>query len=139
MINNALKIYKKYEELINYVIVGSLTTVVGITSYSLFRFVLLKSLVTAEVLSWIIAVIFAYVTNKIFVFKSKKKKILKEIFNFFSARILTLIIGIFILMFLEWVVPVNEFWQMIAKIMQQIIVLGLNYILSKLIVFKKEI
>lgn len=130
------KIYKKYEEIINYVIIGGLTTIVSIVSYTVFRILLNKSLVIAEILSWILAVTFAYITNKTIVFKSKKKSILKESISFFTSRILTLLLGIGILIVLEWIFPETSRWQMIAKFLQQLIILVLNYILSKLFVFK---
>lgn len=83
-----LNLYKKYEEIINYLIVGVLTTIVslGIKWGLLFTILDAKiafQLQIAVIISWIGAVTFAYVTNRIFVFKSKSKNILKEIASFF--------------------------------------------------------
>ena len=72
MINNALKLYKKHEEIINYLIVGGLTTIVSLASYALFTRIFYVHYAVSNVLSWICAVAFAYFTNKLFVFKSKK-------------------------------------------------------------------
>ena len=70
-----LALYKKYEEIINYLIVGGLTTVVAIGSKLLLLFTILDQkngleLQIAEIISWALAVLFAYITNKKFVFKS---------------------------------------------------------------------
>ena len=75
-------LYKKYEEIINYLIVGVLTTVVSLVVKWGLLFTILDpknslQLQVAVVISWIAAVVFAYITNRIFVFKSKSKKILK--------------------------------------------------------------
>ena len=137
MIKKALNLYNKYDEIIKYLIVGALTTLVSIVSYSFFRIALSQSLLISEILSWILAVSFAYVTNKIIVFKSRNKKIIKEATSFFGARIFTLIIGIVILIILEWIFPATYIWITIAKFAQQIVILVLNYIISKIYVFKK--
>lgn len=85
-----INLYKKHEEIINYLIVGVLTTVVSLAVKWGLLFTILNpknslQLQVAVVISWIAAVVFAYITNRIFVFKSKSKKILKEITSFFWA------------------------------------------------------
>src|SRR5574344_2616744 len=100
-LNKIIKIYKKYEEIINYLIVRVLTTLVslGVKWGLLFTILDPKNafeLQVAVIISWIVAVTFAYVTNRIFVFKSKSKKIIREIISFFGARILTLLMEMFI-------------------------------------------
>ena len=92
-----IELYKKYEEIINYLIIGVLTTVVNLAvKYALLFTVLNASDATqlqiAVVISWVVACIFAYITNRKIVFKSKSKKILKEFTAFVSARIFTLIL-----------------------------------------------
>ena len=89
-----ISIYKKYEEIINYIIVGGLTTLVSLASKWILLFTVLDAasaleLQIAVIISWICAVSFAYITNRIFVFKSNNKNILKEITSFFGARTLT--------------------------------------------------
>ncbi len=81
------KIYKQYEEIINYVMVGLLTTVVSLATYFICVHTFLDAnnafeIQIANVISWILAVAFAYITNRIFVFKSKSKNYLKEITSF---------------------------------------------------------
>ena len=97
MIQIIKQLYFRYKELINYVIVGGLTTVVSLTSYYFFTTAFLDpqdpfQLMTANTLSWICAVSFAYITNRKFVFESKSADKLREMLKFFSARISTLLI-----------------------------------------------
>lgn len=128
------KLYKKYEEIVNYIIVGASTTLVSIVSYFLLRLVI-PSYIVNTILSWVIAVAYAYITNRIFVFKSKSKKILKEITEFVSCRLLTLLLEIGTMFLL---VDLLSFHDGISKIAVQFIILVCNYILSKLFVFKNK-
>ena len=134
------KLYKKYEEIINYLIVGGLTTIVALIVYygCVLTFLDPKNafeLQIANVISWIISVAFAYITNRIFVFKSKNKNYFKEIASFVGARITTLLMDMFTMFLLVTVLNGND---KIAKIISQIIVIVANYIFSKLFVFKKS-
>ncbi len=138
----ALKYYKKYDEIINYLIFGVLTTVVTIITYAIFTNTFLSSksaldIQIANVLSWIIAVTFAYLTNRKYVFKSKVQgsKRIKEIINFFLARISSLLVEMLFMYVTVTVLSYNDF---ICKIIAQAIVIIFNYVCSKLIIFKKE-
>lgn len=132
-----INLYKKYCEIINYLIFGVLTTLVSILSYYLlslifdiennFFFILIN------ILSWFCAVTFAYLTNKKYVFKSYNKKTL-EFIKFILSRIITLLIEIFGMYLF---VKVFIFDDLVSKIIMQIVIIILNYLLSKLIVFKK--
>lgn len=140
--NNVINLYKKYQEIINYLIVGVLTTVVSIVTYLLFSLVLdIENnilFILANVLSWICAVIFAYVTNKKFVFNtttSNKKEEIKVFSMFVSSRITTLLIELAFMFITVKVILIND---KIAKVIAQFIVIVLNYVLSKLFVFKKK-
>lgn len=138
-----LNLYKKYEEIINYLIVGVLTTIVSLIVKWGLLFTLLSAknaieLQMAVVISWIVAVAFAYITNRVFVFKSKSKRILKEIISFFSARLLTLGLEMLIMWFFITFLKLNtNLWVLIWTIISQILVILFNYILSKIFVFKK--
>lgn len=138
------ELYKKYEEIVNYVIVGALTTLVSLGSKWILLFTVLDpkdelELQISVIISWILAVSFAYITNKIFVFKSKNKNILKEITSFFGARVLTLLLEMGIMWFFVTLLKLNtDLLVFIITILTQFIILVLNYIFSKLIVFKKE-
>ncbi len=139
-----INLYKKYEEIINYLIVGVLTTIVSLVVKWGLLFTVLDpknsvQLQVAVVISWIAAVVFAYVTNRIFVFKSKSKKILKEITSFFGARLLTLVLEMFIMWFFVTFLKLNsDLWVLMWTMVAQILVIIFNYIFSKLFVFKKK-
>lgn len=126
-------IYHKNEELWNYLIVGGLTTLISVISYKLFLAV--THYVIANILSWIIAVIFAYITNRLFVFKSKNQNKFNEFIKFTGSRVTTLLVEIAFLYLLIDLINFDEFW---SKVIGQIVVLILNYVLSKLLVFKTK-
>lgn len=134
VIKRGIGLYLKYKEIINYLIVGGLTTVVSVVSYALFR-IIIPNYIACTVLSWIAAVLFAYFTNRIFVFESKDKKVLKEFIKFVSCRLLTLGTEIVVMFLLVDLLKLND---MISKILVQFIIVVLNYILSKLLVFKQK-
>ena len=139
-----IELYKKYEEIINYLIMGVLTTVVNLAvKYELLFTVLDASNATelqiAVIISWIIACLFAYITNRKFVFKSKSEKILKEFTTFVSARLFTLVLEMLIMFVFVTLLKLNShLWVVIWSLVAQIIVIVVNYILSKLVIFKKE-
>jgi len=140
MLKKILDIYHKYEEIINYLIVGLLTTVVSLVTYFICTGLFLDpnnkiELQIANLISWIFAVTFAYFTNRIFVFKSKEKNMVKEAATFVGSRVLSLFMDMFT-MFI--IVSVLHFNDKIGKLVSQIIVTIANYILSKLFVFKKK-
>ncbi len=135
-----LELYKRYEEIINYLIVGVLTTIVSLVSYYLLVFTILNpkdalELQIANVISWISAVAFAYITNRIFVFKSKSKNIAKELISFVGARILTLLLDMLAMFIMVTVMNLND---KISKLVVQFLVIIMNYVFSKLFVFKKS-
>ena len=138
-IKKIIELYYKYKEVINYLIFGALCTVVNFVTYYLFAKILLVEEVTSSGLSWFFAVLFAYITNKLFVFESKtntKKEFFKEITSFFLARILSGIlcdVGTFALM-----VKVFKINDIFSKIVTQVMVIVVNYIFSKLFIFKKK-
>lgn len=133
-----IELYKKYEEIILYGFFGVCTTIVNILTYYVFAHIFNFSTVLSTIIAWIVGVLFAFVTNKIWVFKSKKwdkSIIVKEILSFFSCRLFTGLLDI-VIMYLF--VDVLSFNDMIIKIISNIIVIILNYIASKLIIFNKK-
>ena len=131
-------LYNKYKEIINYLIFGGLTTLVSIGTYAIFTIVFNIDYLISNVLSWIIAVLFAFVTNKLFVFESKSKdkaSVSKEIINFFFFRIVSLGIEMIIMYVFVDLLLIND---LITKIIAQVIVILSNYIFSKVFVFKKN-
>lgn len=139
MLEKAKKIYKKYNEIINYLIVGALTTFVSLIVYYGCVYTFLNpnnplQLQIANILSWIAGVIFAYFTNRKYVFESKNKNKLQEATKFVSSRIATLLLDMLIM----WTgVTLFCFNDKIVKIISQFFIIIGNYILSKLFVFKK--
>lgn len=132
-------LYLEYKEVINYLVFGGLTTVVNFVCYFLFSKIFGIEEVTSSGLSWFFSVLFAYITNKIFVFESKTttlKELTKEIISFFLARVLSGIlcdVGTFAVM--VKVIGIND---VIAKLVTQVMVVILNYVLSKWIIFKNK-
>lgn len=128
--------YKKYKSVLLYIFFGGCTTVISIASFALFVGLGINELI-ANVLSWILAVLFAYITNRTWVFASKAsetKAICREIASFFGGRLLTLgIEEALLLVLVTWL----RFDSLAVKIGAQIVVLVLNYVISKWIVFKK--
>ena len=134
------KLYKKCEEIINYLIVGGLTTVVSLGTYYFCVYTFLDpenafQLQLANIISWICCVTFAYFANRIFVFKSKRKDKLKEAVSFYSSRIATLLMDMGIMFVFVTLIGFND---KIMKLVVQVVVTILNYVLSKLLVFKKK-
>lgn len=132
------RLWKKNEEIIMYVIVGGCTTLVSLVSYYIFAKFLGLHYQAANVISWIFAVAFAYVTNKKYVFKSAYKgveKTLKEAAGFVSSRLASLFIEL-ICMYIG--VRLLQIDDGIMKLIDQVIVFVLNYVFSKFLVFRKQ-
>lgn len=135
-----IDLFKKYKEIILYLIIGGLTTLVNILAYWVFANPLNLHTVLSNILAWVISVLFAYFTNKIFVFESKSFKrdiFLKEFVLFFLSRATTGLIdtGIMYLFIDRLGFTEYEMW---IKVASNVIVIILNYVFSKLIVFRKK-
>lgn len=140
MFEKIKELYMKYKELINYLIVGVLTTVVSLGTYygSVLTFLDPQSAIQlqiANILSWIAAVTFAYFTNRKYVFESKERNMLKEAGKFYASRISTLLMDMAIMFVgVTWL----GFSDKIMKLVVQVVVTIANYVISKFLVFKKE-
>lgn len=131
------ELFLKYKEVISYLFFGGCTFLISIISFYFFNKILFFNEHLANVISWILAVSFAFVTNKLFVFESKNKEksvVLKELISFVLARLFTLGIEEVILYIGFNLLNIDAF---IIKIVAQIVVIVSNYFLSKLIIFKK--
>ena len=140
IIKKVWNLYKKYDEMINYLIVGGLTTVVSLGTYYFCVYTFLNpnnafQLQIANIISWISCVTFAYFTNRIFVFKSKRTDILKEAISFYGSRIATLLLEMGIMFVFVTILHFND---KIIKLVAQVVITILNYVLSKLLIFKKK-
>ena len=128
--------FNKFREVLMYLFFGGLTTVVNIVSFYILRKLSVEVYVS-NIIAWLIAVIFAFITNKLFVFESRgksKKENARELISFFGFRILSLGFDMGSMFLLIDILHVGE---MISKILANILVIILNYIFSKLFIFKK--
>ena len=131
------KPYRKHKEVLLYILFGGCTTVISIGSFILFDTVLGINELLANIFSWILAVGFAYITNRIWVFcsEARGKAILREILSFYSGRLLTLAMEEgFLLIFVTWL-GLNS---TLIKTAAQVAVLVGNYLISKFIIFRKK-
>ncbi len=141
MIEKCFKLYRKYEEIFVYLVVGVLTTIVSWGACFVVEFAGLDPAIglhnaIINTIGWIAGVLFGYVTNRKFVFKSTNPKIIKEFTQFAGARVSTWILDIAI-MWLTVNVITMDYW--IAKIfISAPLVMIANYVFSKLFVFKKN-
>ena len=134
------EIYIKYKEIINYLVFGVLTTVISLIVYYVAVFTFLNpenavQLQIANILSWVAGVTFAYFTNRKYVFESQEKNKIKEASKFVLARVTTLVMDMIIMWLGVTVLHLND---KIMKLVSQIVIIVLNYVFSKVFVFKKE-
>lgn len=128
----------KYKEQILYLFFGGCTTVVNIVVFALCSDILHMELLVSNFMAWVLAVFFAYITNKIWVFESKTKtlnELVKEIGSFVFARVVTLLIDMLIMYVGVEILFINK---MIIKVLANIVVIVANYVFSKLFIFKKK-
>ena len=135
--SNHVSWYNRTKEILWYGFFGVLTTLVNIISFSLLDKVGVE-VYLANFIAWVLSVLFAFITNKLFVFDSKSfspKVLFKEMFSFFFARVVSLGIdmgGMYLLL------DVLRVQKLLSKIIVNVIVIVANYVFSKLFVFKKE-
>lgn len=139
LIKKSLKMYRKYKRGFNYLIFGGLTTLLSLLVYFALTINILNPNETLELqiatfLSWIVGFMFAYFTNRKYVFESNNKDISEEFFKFLLSRISTLILDMLIMFVFVTCLKLND---KLFKIISQIIVIFSNYILSKILVFRK--
>lgn len=138
------ELYLKYKELINYLFFGVLATAVNLGVKYLLLFTILDAsngfeLQLSVIISWIVACAFAYITNRLWVFESKSKEIIKEITKFVTARLSTLALEMFIMFVFVTALKLNsDIWVIVWTLVAQIAVIVGNYVLSKLVVFKNK-
>ncbi len=139
-----IELFKKYKEIIMYLIFGVATTLVNFVAYTVFIEVLNVEMTVSNAVAWVIAVAFAFVTNKLFVFESKAKGLgtaLKEAVSFVGSRAVSGAIEIFLPTGL-YAIGLNfdlfGIKGFVAKAAVSIIVIVLNYVFSKLFVFRKK-
>ena len=131
-------LFRKYKSFIAYAFFGVCTTLVNLLCYRLFYFALGLPNVPATGIAWLFAVLFAFVTNKLWVFESKSWSVsvmLPEVAKFFVCRIATGILDVAMM----WLSVDKMHWNAMAwKLISNIIVIVLNYVASKLVIFVKK-
>lgn len=152
IMNKIKELYNKHKEVILYIFFGALTTLVNFVAYVLFDLILSKELyLVTNLIAWVIAALFAYIVNKLFVFSVKsfdKKTVLRELLEFFGARVFSflleeggMLLFVDVLNFKSISIDLHIFTltgDIIAKLILAIIVVILNYFFSKFIIFKKK-
>ncbi len=129
-------------EMVLYIVFGVLTTAVNVITYGLLRPVMPwdehSNVLVANAIAWVVSVAFAFITNKLFVFQSKSfaaRVFWRELTTFVGARLLSFGVDELGMLLLVNVLTWND-W--VAKIIMNVIVVIINYVLSKLIIFKKQ-
>lgn len=131
------KIYLKHRQLIKYLINGGLTTIVNFVVYIIMTDVFKIHVLAANTVAWVVSVVFAFVTNKMLVFRDKRNTafmIVKQFGLFASLRLLSYIVEelslyLFVVRF--------DFNHVLVKIVVAVFVVITNYIFSKFLIFKK--
>lgn len=138
MINFILGLMKKHKSFIAYGVFGVLTTIVNIVTYNICYNNLGISNTLSNIAAWILAVTFAYLTNKVWVFDSKSWKwevLRREVPAFISCRLATGVLDI-VIMFI--CVDIMGLHAPLMKVISNVLVIILNYVFSKLVIFKKK-
>ncbi|WP_416828549.1 GtrA family protein [Ectobacillus polymachus] len=126
------------KEVFNYLLFGGLTTLVNIVTYYLFVKFFHVDYKVATTIAWIVSVLFAYITNKKYVFNSQHSsmtQLFKEFFYFMGFRILSYFIDIFSMILFVGVLHVND---LLSKIIANVVVVVFNYFASKYVIFKHK-
>lgn len=122
------------KELLNYMVYGVLTTLINILTYQILSVAGVITLI-ANGIAWLLSVLFAYITNRKYVFDSHSENRIQECLKFYGSRIST---GILDMAGMWLLVDIFHFPGMVSKVGMNVIVIVLNYIFSKLFVFKDK-
>lgn len=135
---NIKELNEKYKDVILYLIFGIGTTIVNVLVFWMFAYLTDTGTMASTVIAWIAAVIFAYLTNRKWVFRSEVREIggvIREIVAFFSCRFMTGIVDILIMWIFAEMAGLSS---VIVKAASNILVIILNYIASKLVIFRRK-
>jgi putative flippase GtrA len=127
------------EEAIKYIFWGLLTTAINIISYAILTKILKIDYMIATSIAWVLSVVFAFITNRLYVFKSYKKDLISVLIEFISFtffRVLSYFLDILTMILLVKFIGIDDF---VAKLATNILVIIFNYFASKYIVFKKQV
>lgn len=131
-------LFNKYKDLIPYVIFGTLTTIINIAVYWIFSRIFMLAVMPSTIIAWVAGVVFAYLTNRKWVFKSDKyllSEIIKEVISFFTCRLTTGFVDWLIMLVFVEKLGMND---VVLKFVSNAVVILVNYAASKLIIFRKD-
>lgn len=139
MIEKMKALFVKYEEMISYLIVGVLNTLVSWAAWFLCAYTILDAKIVwhnflLSLISWVVGVIFGYFMNRKYVFKSKEPNMLREFLQFSGGRVSTWVLDEVMMILMVNVLTINEAF---SKIFVSVLVMIGNYIISKFFAFKK--
>ena len=132
------KLYEKYKDVFWYLVFGVLTTIINIVSYWVCAHPLGIGTVPSTIIAWVLSVLTAYLTNRSYVFHSEastKNEILKELVSFFAARLATGGLDLLIMYVCVDRMGMND---VVIKFAANVIVVVLNYVFSKLLIFRHK-
>ena len=132
------KLMDKYRDVIPYLVFGVLTTIVNIVAYWVSAYPLHLGIMVSTVIAWVLSVLFAYVTNRKWVFHSEASgagEILREIISFFGARLATGLLDMLFMYIFAERLGLND---TVIKICSNVVVVILNYIFSKFLIFRHK-
>ena len=128
----------KYKDIVLYLFFGVCTTLVNVIAYWICAYPLDINTMTSTIIAWVLAVLFAYITNRNWVFQSEahtSKDILKEIISFFGCRFATGIVDWVCMFIFVQLFCLNDIF---VKVATNVLVVVLNYVASKIIIFRKK-
>ncbi|MGX7148313.1 GtrA family protein [Enterococcus ureasiticus] len=132
------ELFHKYKEVISYLVFGVATTIVNLVIFFICKDILGIDYKISNAIGWFLSVLFAFFTNKYFVFVSNHEDIssfIREMLLFYWYRILSFVVDMaLMILMIEWM-HISDFW---AKMLTQVAVVVLNYFFSKFFIFKKK-
>ena len=137
MLNRFKQLLQKNKQLIFYLFFGVCTTLINTVCYGLLYECLEVNNVISTIIAWLLAVIFAFVTNKRLVFESQSgsgKELVRELVSFFGCRLATGVLDVIIMVI---AVDIMGWHSLVWKLIANVIVIVINYVVSKWIIFRK--
>lgn len=129
-----IKLYYKYHQIWLYLFFGVITTLINIISYQVFVTLDINYLYS-NILAWAISVFIAFITNRVYVFESNEKNVVKSCLNFYISRLFTFFVDMTFMYIGITIFLVND---LLMKVIVNVVIVFINYIISKFIVFKKK-
>ena len=134
--NYLKEIYKANKQMVLYLFFGVCTTVINIVCYGIWNEILSLNNITSTILAWLVAVFFAFVTNKVYVFESQRTKTSERLSEMASFFFFWFITGVLDVVIMAITVDILKWNSLIWKLISNIIVTVVNYIASKFLIFK---